>query len=63
MFFTIVMGIVLKTIDVRNDLSEDQILNVYKAMRRLQRFYMIPASDMAAGRHNNRNVGDQMDGM
>lgn len=57
------MGTVLKTIVGHKAISEDQILNAYKSLRRLQRFYMISASDMAAGRHNKRNIGDQMDGI
>ena len=35
---------------------------IHQAMRRLQRFYMISASEMAAGRHGKRNIGDEMNG-
>lgn len=57
-----IMCTVLKQIDEHKDLSEDQVLNAQGALRRLQKFYMITASDMARGSHNNRNVGDRMDG-
>lgn len=60
--FIIIMGIVLKKVNENKEISGDQILYAYKAMRRLQKFYMIRASDMAEGRRNDRIVGDPMDG-
>lgn len=57
------MGAVLKNIIGHYVISEDQILDSHFAIRRLQRFYMIPVSDMAEGRRNDRIVGDRMDGI
>jgi len=36
----------------------------HRALRRLQLFYAIPASDMSAGRSgiNENSIGDRMDG-
>ncbi|XP_026811721.1 prolyl 4-hydroxylase subunit alpha-2-like [Rhopalosiphum maidis] len=51
----------LREIDEHKDLSGNHILLVYQAMRRLQRFYAIPASDMSEGRFNNKIIGDKMD--
>lgn len=35
---------------------------VHQAMRRLQKFYLISASEMAAGRRGSRHIGDPIDG-
>jgi hypothetical protein len=37
-------------------------LLAHQAMRRLQKFYVIPTSDMSEGRFNNKIIGDKMDG-
>lgn len=52
----------LKKIDENSDLSEDHIALSNMAIIRLQRFYGIPASDMAEGRYNDRIIGDPMNG-
>ncbi|XP_060880427.1 prolyl 4-hydroxylase subunit alpha-2-like isoform X2 [Metopolophium dirhodum] len=51
----------LKDIDEHKDLSGDHILWAHRALRRLQLFYAIPASDMSAGRLNEKVIGDRMD--
>ncbi|XP_001945742.2 prolyl 4-hydroxylase subunit alpha-2 isoform X2 [Acyrthosiphon pisum] len=51
-----------KDIDEHKDLSgEHIILLAHRALRRLQLFYAIPASDMSAGRFNEKVIGDRMD--
>ncbi|XP_025196695.1 prolyl 4-hydroxylase subunit alpha-2-like isoform X2 [Melanaphis sacchari] len=51
----------LKEIDEHKDLSGNHVLLAHLALRRLQIFYAIPASDMSAGRFNDRIIGDRMD--
>ncbi|XP_060880223.1 prolyl 4-hydroxylase subunit alpha-2-like [Metopolophium dirhodum] len=51
----------LKDINEHKYLSGDHILWAYRALRRLQIFYAIPASDMSAGRINEKVIGDRMD--
>ncbi|XP_022182993.1 prolyl 4-hydroxylase subunit alpha-2-like isoform X2 [Myzus persicae] len=51
----------LHHIDKHKDLSGDHVLWAHQALRRLQLFYAIPASDMAAGRINEKIIGDRMD--
>ncbi|XP_060880222.1 prolyl 4-hydroxylase subunit alpha-2-like [Metopolophium dirhodum] len=51
----------LKDIDEHKDLSGDHILWAHRALRRLQIFYAIFASDMSAGRSNEKLIGDRMD--
>ncbi|CAI6369320.1 unnamed protein product [Macrosiphum euphorbiae] len=51
----------LKDIDDHKDLSGDHILWAHRALRRLQLFYAIPASDMSEGRMNEKVIGDRMD--
>lgn len=50
----------LKQIDEHKDLSEDNIILASQSLRRLQLFYMIPASEMAAGKFENKTIGDPM---
>jgi len=47
---------------MHKDLSGNHILWAYQALRRIQLFYAIPASDMSAGRINEKIIGDGMDG-
>jgi len=56
------INIALKDIDEYKDVSGDHILWAHRALRRLQLFYAISASDMSAGRFNGKVIGDQMDG-
>jgi len=56
------INIALKDIDEHKDLSGGHILWAHQALRRLQIFYAIPASDMSAGRINEKVIGDRMDG-
>ncbi|XP_027852158.2 prolyl 4-hydroxylase subunit alpha-2-like [Aphis gossypii] len=51
----------LSEIDEHKDLSGNHILLAHRAIKRLQQFYVIPASDMSAGRFNDRIIGDRMD--
>lgn len=48
--------------DEHKYLSENHIILSYRGFRRLQRFYGIPASDMAVGRYNGRIIGDKING-
>lgn len=48
--------------DEHKDLNDDDILWAYQGIRRLQRFYAIPASDMSAGKMDDKIIGDRMDG-
>lgn len=52
----------LKTID--EHLSDNHVEQAYQGLRRLQMFYAIPASKMAAGisHHNDRVFGDPLNG-
>ncbi|VVC31299.1 Prolyl 4-hydroxylase, alpha subunit,Oxoglutarate/iron-dependent dioxygenase,Prolyl 4- [Cinara cedri] len=51
----------LKKIDQHKDLSGDHMLLACGGLRRLQRFYEIPAFEMAAGKFNDRIIGNQLD--
>lgn len=53
----------LNDIDENKDLSGDHILYAYQAVRRLQMFYELRASDVAAGKYNDRVIGDPLDGI
>lgn len=46
----------------KEDINELNLKAVYRSLRRLQKVYNIPASDMAAGKHKNRIIGDPLDG-
>ncbi|VVC31293.1 Hypothetical protein CINCED_3A000530 [Cinara cedri] len=50
----------LKIINSDKDLSGDHVIFAIKGLVRLQKFYEIPVSDMVAGRHKGRNIGDQL---
>lgn len=50
----------LKNMD--EHLSDDHITLASLGLRRIQQFYGIPASDMAAGRYNDQIIGDEMNG-
>ncbi|VVC31294.1 Hypothetical protein CINCED_3A000530 [Cinara cedri] len=52
----------LKIINSDKDLSGDHVIFAIKGLVRLQKFYEIPVSDMVAGRHKGRNIGDQLNG-
>lgn len=53
---------VITQFDEQKAISEFNIQLAYRSLRRIQRVYMIPASDMAAGRYKDRTIGDTMDG-
>lgn len=42
--------------------DDDDIMLSFNGLRRLQFFYDIPASDMAAGIYKKRNIGDELNG-
>lgn len=46
----------------QRDLGDSDITMACRAILKLQEFYKIPTSDMAAGIYNGRNIGDRMDG-
>lgn len=48
--------------DESKTISDSNILAACRSIRRLQKMYMIPASDMATGRYKGQTIGDQMDG-
>ncbi|KAL4148258.1 hypothetical protein QTP88_002538 [Uroleucon formosanum] len=52
---------VITQFDEQKAISEFNIQLAYRSLRRIQRVYMIPASDMAAGRYKDRTIGDTMD--
>ncbi|VVC41056.1 Prolyl 4-hydroxylase, alpha subunit,Oxoglutarate/iron-dependent dioxygenase,Prolyl 4- [Cinara cedri] len=49
-----------KKIGIKKKLSGDTVTLALQGLKRIQRFYEIPASEMANGRHNNRIIGDQL---
>jgi len=53
---------VIKQFDEEKAISEFNIQSAYRSLRRIQKVYSIPASDMAAGRYKDRTIGDPMDG-
>lgn len=42
-------------------ISELNIQSAYRSLRRIQKVYAIPASDMAVGKYKDRIIGDPMD--
>jgi len=36
--------------------------SAYRSLKRIQKVYAIPASEMVAGRYKDRIIGDPMDG-
>ncbi|VVC31298.1 Hypothetical protein CINCED_3A015630 [Cinara cedri] len=51
----------LEKVDKNNGTITDNYINlVYQGIRRVQKFYAIPASDMAAGRRDDQIIGDPM---
>lgn len=53
---------VIKQFDEQQEISEFNVKSAYRSLRRIQKVYLIPASDMAAGRYKDRIIGDPMDG-
>lgn len=53
---------VITEFDEQKAISEFNIQSAHRSLRRIQRVYMVPASDMAAGRYKDRTIGDPMDG-
>lgn len=53
---------VLESVDGDKVVSEQNMHSVFLSLRRLQKVYAIPASDMAAGAYKNRTIGDPVDG-
>lgn len=43
-------------------IDDDDITSASQGLRRVQQFYQIPASHMAAGRYNDRIIGDEING-
>ncbi|XP_025200855.1 prolyl 4-hydroxylase subunit alpha-3-like [Melanaphis sacchari] len=52
---------VFKQFDEHKAISELNIQSAYRSLRRIQKVYAIPASDMAAGKFKDRTIGDPMD--
>jgi len=53
---------VINQFDEHKAVSEFNMQSAYRSLRRIQKVYAIPASDMAAGRYKDRTIGDPMDG-
>lgn len=53
---------VFKNIGEEKIVSELDLKLMCRTLRRLQRMYEIPASDMAEGRYKDRIIGDQING-
>lgn len=51
----------MNIVDKDKVLNDDDIKWASGGLRRLQKFYAISASDMAAGSFNGRNIGDEID--
>ncbi|XP_016658719.1 prolyl 4-hydroxylase subunit alpha-2-like isoform X1 [Acyrthosiphon pisum] len=52
---------VINQFDEHKAVSEFNMQSAYRSLRRIQKVYAIPASDMAAGRYKDRTIGDPMD--
>ncbi|KAE9544664.1 hypothetical protein AGLY_000206 [Aphis glycines] len=52
---------VFKQFEEHKAISELNIQSAYRALRRIQKVYAIPASDMAVGKYKDRIIGDPMD--
>ncbi|CAH1713702.1 unnamed protein product [Aphis gossypii] len=52
---------VFKQFEEYKAISELNIQSAYRALRRIQKVYAIPASDMAVGKYKDRIIGDPMD--
>jgi len=58
----ITKSIVIKQFDEQKSISEFNMQSVYRSLKRIQKVYAIPASEMATGRYKDRIIGDPMDG-
>jgi len=54
--------IVITQFDEQKSISEFNMQSAYRSLKRIQKVYAIPASEMAAGRYKDRIIGDPMDG-
>lgn len=52
----------LSKIDKHKSVDDNDVRLASRGLRRIQIFYKIPVSDLAAGKYKDRVVGDQMSG-